>query len=63
MSLPKKPVVRSDGKRYESVSDAAREIIEADGCGKRWVVCTGISRVCRGKPHCLTAYGYGWRFE
>ena len=63
MSLPKKPVVRSDGKRYESVNDAARDLIKEGGCGRRSVICTGISRVCKGKAHCLTAYGYGWRFE
>lgn len=47
----KRPVVRSDGKRYASQSDAARDVMGDQ---------TNISRACRN--HGRTAYGYGWRF-
>lgn len=47
----KRPVVRSDGKRYESESDAARDVIGDQ---------TNISRACRNQKR--TAYGYGWRY-
>ena len=57
-----KPVVRSDGRRYPSITRAAQEIVDADGCGSVATVAKGISHVCTGRPHCLTAYGYGWRF-
>lgn len=47
----KRPVVRSDGKRYESESDAARDVIGDQ---------TNIGGACR-KPK-RTAYGYRWRY-
>lgn len=58
-----KPVVRSDGARYPSITAAANAIIERDGCGRLPTVITGISNCCKGKDNRKSAYGFGWRFE
>lgn len=61
-----KPVVRSDGKRYASVAQAARELCSEQGV---WFpdapkhAASHIARVCLGRPHYNTAYGYGWEYE
>ena len=57
-----KPVIRSDGERYPSLTAAAQAIVDADGCGRLQTVMTGISSCCKGKQHRKTAYGYGWKF-
>ena len=49
-------VVREDGKRYESVADAARDIGgNVNGTSRN------IIHVCQGKAS--HAYGYRWRYE
>lgn len=48
----KRPVIRSDGKRYASQADAALDVLGDQ---------TNISRACR-EPF-RTAYGYGWAFD
>lgn len=48
-------VVRSDGKRYRTIKEAAVDV------AGRPTAATNISRVCRG--YNSTAYGYGWRYE
>jgi hypothetical protein len=47
-----RPVIRSDGKRFFTTADAAREL----DCSE-----TSITDVCRGRSK--TAQGYGWRYE
>jgi hypothetical protein len=47
-----RPVIRSDGKKYRSLTAAA----EAVGCHN-----SHICMVCKGKHK--TAYGFGWRYE
>ena len=47
-----KSVQRSDGKKYDSVMDAARELGISNGCS------ASIINVANGKN--LTAYGYAW---
>lgn len=48
----KRPVIRSDGKTYESAAAAARDM----HCER-----SNIGNVCRGIGK--TACGYGWRFD
>ncbi len=47
-----RPVIRSDGKRFALIIDAAREM----GCSH-----SGISAACRGRVK--TFAGYGWQYE
>lgn len=62
----RKPVVRSDGRRYRSVADAARELCGEWGIGTRREVMTTarvIAAVASHRPHHKSAYGYGWEYE
>jgi hypothetical protein len=60
------PVVRSDGKRYASITDACHDLLREWGAKHTYAEICGmagnISRVCNRKPSCNTAYGYGWRY-
>lgn len=47
-----KPVIRSDGKRYDAIIDAAHDV------GTDY---TGIVKVCRGQRK--TAGGFGWSYQ
>lgn len=47
----RKPVIRSDGKKYISVRHAALDVMISQSC---------VSAVLRGKGK--TAAGYGWRY-
>jgi len=63
----RKPVIRSDGRRYPSIMMAARDLRESCGMPRDYAcevsMAGNISRVCSGKPSCNTAYGYGWEYE
>lgn len=47
-----KPVIRSDGKRYDTITDAARDV-RADYAG--------IVKACRGQRR--SAGGFGWTYH
>lgn len=48
----RRPVVRSDGKEYASIEDAANDVHGSQ---------SNISKVCLGKRK--SAYGYGWSYK
>lgn len=52
-----RPVVRSDGKQYESIVDA---VLALEQELKQRILYSNISSVLRGKSR--TAYGYGWKY-
>lgn len=62
MTRRKKPVIRGDGTRFESVNDAARELIARGVHGDVKTVSGNISRAARGK-RCSLAYGEFWNYE
>lgn len=49
-----RPVVRSDGKRFATIADAARDI----GCAE-----TTISDACKCRRGRTNAVGYGWSYD
>lgn len=53
-------LVRSDGRVYGTIVEAAREIRESDGCGKEGTACANISNAARG--YIPSAYGYKWKW-
>lgn len=57
----KRPVVRSDGVRYGSITEAAGELVEEFGMRSRDSVASNICKALRGCSS--TAYGFGWRYE
>ena len=50
-----KPVVRSDGRRFESLSEAVRETPRSNAYG--------IGLVCKGDKRQKTCGGFTWRYD
>ncbi len=60
-----KRVVRDDGKRYRTMTEAALDVIREDGLepdmDRAHSMASAIGRACRGEGQ-KTAYGHEWRF-
>ena len=54
-------LVRSDGKVYSTISDAALEIVNENGCGKLDTTRANICNAANG--HARSAYGFGWQWR
>ena len=59
--MRKKPIRRSDGRKYKCALNAAKQIAK-EQYGDVKIIHSNIVNVANGRPHCHTAYGYGWRW-